>query len=83
MALKAGFYYEQAYGAASERMHSEMDIAYSDNPEADFARGMIGHRQGAIDMARVVLEFGDDPELKKLAQDVNEAQESEVQFLQD
>ncbi|SFQ02877.1 hypothetical protein SAMN04488047_12738 [Tranquillimonas alkanivorans] len=30
VALKAGFYYEQAYGAASERMHSEMDIAYSE-----------------------------------------------------
>lgn len=72
----------EAYQAANRRMHSGMDIEFSDDADVDFARGMIAHHAGAIDMARVVLEFGDDPELKQLAEDVIEAQEGEVQFLQ-
>ena len=71
----------QAYRAAAERMHRDMTIELSGNPDVDFARGMIPHHQGAIDMARVVLEHGQDPELKKLAQDIIAAQEREIAVL--
>ena len=70
-----------AYRAANLAMHAAMDIEFSDNADIDFARGMIGHHQGAIDMARVVLEHGEDPDLRQLAEEIIEAQEAEIAFL--
>jgi uncharacterized protein (DUF305 family) len=72
----------EAYRAANLAMHEAMDIEFSDNADIDFARGMIGHHQGAIDMARIVLEHGEDPELRQLAEEIIEAQEAEIAFLQ-
>ena len=42
---------------------------------------MIAHHEGAIDMAKVVLAFGKDTEMKKLADDIIKAQEKEVAFM--
>lgn len=71
-----------AYRASNLAMHEAMDIEFTGDADIDFARGMIGHHKGAIDMARIVLEHGEDPELRQLAEDVIEAQESEITFLQ-
>ena len=73
----------QAYRAANEKMHRGMDIIYSGDSDVDFARGMIAHHQGAIDMAKVVLEHGKDPEIRKLAEAVITAQEAEIAWMQD
>lgn len=71
----------KAFEAANARMHKDMDIQFSGDADVDFFKGMIPHHQGAIDMAKVVLEHGKDPETKKMAQEIIAAQEKEIAFM--
>lgn len=73
----------KAYRAANDKMHKDMDIAFTGDADADFARGMIPHHQGAIDMAKIVLQYGKDPEIRKLAEDVVRSQETEIKFMRE
>lgn len=71
----------QAFRAANDAMHRAMDIEFTDDADVDFAAGMIGHHQGAIDMARIELEHGRDPQLRALAEEIIKAQEAEIEML--
>lgn len=50
-------------------------------PDADvaFACGMIAHHQGAIDMAQVLMDHGDDPDMIALAGKIIVAQKGEIE----
>lgn len=63
------------------RMHVGMEIVRSGNVDRDFVRMMIPHHQGAIDMARVLLKYGQDERLKRLAQSIIVEQGQEISYM--
>ena len=72
-----------AFHGVNQKMHEGMDIAFTGDADADFVRGMIPHHQGAVDMAKVVLAFGKDPQIRKLAEEIVKAQEGEIALMQE
>ncbi len=69
---------------ALDNSHSEMMTAiYETDPDVAFAKAMIPHHKGAVNMAKVQLEYGKDEKMKKLAQDIIKAQEPEIKLMQD
>jgi uncharacterized protein (DUF305 family) len=71
----------KAFRAANDAMHKGMDIPFTNNPDVDFIRGMIPHHEGAVEMANIVLKYGKDPEVRKLAQEIIAAQDKEIAFM--
>ena len=69
--------------AAMATMMKDMMVPYTGDADVDFIKGMIPHHQGAIDAAKVALQFAQDPDVLKLAQDINSAQQGEITFMQD
>jgi uncharacterized protein (DUF305 family) len=67
-----------AYKAANEKMHKDMTMEFTGDADVDLLRGMIPHHQGAIDMAKVQLKYGKDPEVRKMAEQIIKAQEEEI-----
>lgn len=72
----------RAFMEAHGRMMQAMAARYTGDPDVDFVQGMIPHHQGAIDMARVQLEHGQDPELRALARQIIADQEKEIARMQ-
>lgn len=74
---------ERSFRSMMDRMHRAMSVTLTGDTDADFARAMIPHHQGAIEMARLVLERGSDPEIRRLAEEVIAAQEKEITMLRE
>ena len=75
--------FDQLMGDAMSVMHKGMHSApYTGDPDRDFVTMMIPHHQGAIDMAKILLLYGTDEQLKRLAQEIIADQQNEVQLMQ-
>ena len=69
--------------ASMDRMHMAMAaVAQSGNSDVDFVRLMIPHHQGAIDMAKIQLLYGKDPQMRRLAQEIITDQQLEIELMQ-
>jgi len=66
---------------ATARMHAAMHVPFTGDADRDFARMMIAHHQGAIDMAVVELRYGKDERLKRLAQEIIVTQQQEIEVM--
>jgi uncharacterized protein (DUF305 family) len=70
---------QKAYAGAMDKMHPAMAAGtMAENPDVAFVCGMIPHHQGAIDMARIELQYGGDPWARETAQKVIDAQTQEI-----
>ena len=84
----------QQYGESFQRYAAEMNIGmvkmmndmhapgYTGDPDIDFLAMMIPHHEGAVHMARLVLQHGDDPVTRKLAEDIIASQRVEIEGMQ-
>lgn len=68
--------------AANDVMMAGMHVQLTGNADRDFALMMIPHHLGAIAMAEVELEFGTDPNLRAMAEEIIAAQGAEIATLQ-
>jgi uncharacterized protein (DUF305 family) len=73
----------KAYLASLDKMHRPMmEGVQASDADVAFVRGMIAHHQGAIDMARVRLQYGHDEQTKKWAEDIIRDQHREIAEMQ-
>ena len=71
---------QKAYMDAMMKMHGPMMTGtQAKDPDVGFICGMIPHHQGAIDMARAELEYGNNPEAKRMAEKVIKDQGEEIE----
>jgi hypothetical protein len=67
-----------ANGAAMNKMMADMTVAPTADVDRDFVAMMVPHHQGAIDMAQLILRYGKNEQLKRLAQEIIVTQQQEI-----
>lgn len=69
----------KAFMDAHHKMMSAMEgMKPTGDADKDFVMMMIPHHQGAIDMAQVEIQFGKDPVLRAMAEEIIKAQQEEI-----
>jgi uncharacterized protein (DUF305 family) len=64
-------------------MHAAMaSVQPTGENDVDFVRLMLPHHQAAIDMAKTQLAYGQDPQMRRLAQEIITDQQSEIELMQ-
>jgi uncharacterized protein (DUF305 family) len=70
--------FDQLVSTSIEWMHSEMMFSPSGDPDRDFARMMIPHHAGAVEMAKAELLYGRNQVLRRLAESIVVEQNQEI-----
>ena len=82
------------YGDAFRRFATEMNEGmakmmsdmhapgYTGDADIDFLAMMIPHHEGAVDMARLLLQHGNDPVTRMLAEEIIASQRVEIESMQ-
>ena len=67
------------YTRAMSRMSDEMLIGMGYNdPDTAFAKSMLGHHRGTVDMAQIQLKYGTDAKMRALAEDIIDNQQLKI-----
>ena len=70
------------YHKSITRMHDEMMIGMGYNdPDTTFAKSMLGHRRGALDIADLQLKYGSDSAMRQLAQQIIDLQQGQIDII--
>jgi uncharacterized protein (DUF305 family) len=67
--------YMHSMNGMKDQMHEGV---MSNDPDVAFASGMLPHHEGAVEMAKIELKYGKDPEMRKLAENIIKAQDAEM-----
>ncbi len=67
-----------ASDAAMNRMTADMTIKPTGDIDRDFETMMVPHHQGAIDMARLEIRYGNNERLRRMAQEIIVIQQQEI-----
>ena len=73
--------YDDAMKASMSSMTGIMAMKPTGMPDRDFVAMMLPHHQGAVEMAKVELRYGKNPELRRLARSIIKDQEREIAFM--
>nr|WP_245440666.1 DUF305 domain-containing protein [Mesorhizobium sanjuanii] len=68
----------QENDAAMMKMMSDMAVKPTGDVNRDFVEMMLPHHQGAIDMAVAYLRYGNNEQLKRIAQEIIVDQQQEI-----
>jgi len=70
------------YGPVERSMHEQMMAATGSNLSESWARKMVAHHQGAVDMSQVLIRQGGNPQVLAMARTVAEVQRREIAHLE-
>lgn len=70
-----------AFQAADKSMMQKMAAPYTGDTDKDFVAHMMPHHEGAVAMAKIQLQYGKDPALKRLAREIVRSQDREITFM--
>ena len=69
---------DQAFATSEAEMHEKMAAASGQTIDQAYVAKMIAHHEGAVAMAEVALRDSRDPEIRRMAQSVVDAQTREI-----
>ena len=64
------------------KAHSSNQSTNPKSVDEAYTEGMIMHHQMAVDMSKIILKYTDNEKVTKLAQDIIEAQEKEIKYME-
>ena len=69
---------DQAFAASEAEMHEKMAAASGQTVDQAYVAKMIAHHEGAVAMAEVALRDSRDPDIRRMAESVVDAQTREI-----
>jgi len=76
--------YNEEYTVIFDAMKKGMNAApNTGNVNLDFVLEMIPHHEGGINMAKAIIKYGSNPEVKRIAENIITSQSSEIPIMRE